>query len=124
MKKITALTNDAKQLLNLVLDDSSKVSMSINYVPSQDGWFYSLTYGTIFQVNNKRLVNSPNFLRAFREIIPFGLACTVIDGYEPVYQNDFTSGRVSMYLLNSEDVSQVETLITITIPNFIGYPLI
>lgn len=124
MKKISAITSDAKQSLNLILDDSSRVSMNINYIPSQAGWFYSLAYGDSFLVRNRRLVNSPNMLRAFRNIIPFGLACTVIDGYEPVYQDDFTGGRVSLFLLNQDEVAEVETLITVTLPNFTGYPLV
>ncbi len=122
MKKLTSFTNDAKQTLNLILDDESRVNMSLNYIDAQAGWFYSLTYGS-FQANNMRLVNSPNMLRKFRNIIPFGLACLVSDGFEPVYLDDFTSGRVTMYLLNSTDVAETETLIIDTLPNFFGYPL-
>ncbi len=62
-------------------------------------------------------------LRQFRNIIPFGLACVIADGFEPVYQDDFTSGRASLYLLNEADVAEVETLIIVTLPTFIGYPL-
>ncbi len=122
MKQINSLTDDSKQLLNMTLDDASRVTMRINYIPAQNGWFYSLLYGT-FQVYNRRLVNSPNALRAFRQIIPFGLCCTVVDGYEPVYQDDFTSGRVTLYILNATDVLETETLIVVTLPNFTGYPL-
>lgn len=122
MKKITALTNDAKQSVNLVLDSGARVSMQINFIPNQVAWYYSLTYGT-FNVNNMRLVNSPNMLRKFRNIIPFGIACTVLDGYEPIFQSDFTSGRATLYLLNQTDLTSTETLITLTLPNFVGYPL-
>lgn len=106
----------------MVLDDGTRVNMSLSFWPSQQGWFYSLVYGD-FEVNNRRIVNSPNLLRQFRSIIPFGICCTIIDGYEPVYQNDFTAGRASLYVLNSSDILLTETLITITLPNFVGYPL-
>ncbi len=122
MKQITSITNDANQILSMVLDDGSKVNMSLNYWPNQSGWFYSLNYGQ-FSVSNRRMVNSPNMLRQFRSIIPFGLCCTIIDGYELIYQDDFTSGRASLYVLNSEDLISTETLITITLPEFVGYPL-
>ncbi len=122
MRQITSLTDDASQILTLVLEDGTRVNMTIQYVPNQEGWFYSLTYGA-FIVNNRRLVNSPNMLRQFRNIIPFGLACTVLDGYEPVYQNDFTSARVSLYTLTTQDVLDVEDLIILTLPDFTGYPL-
>lgn len=122
MKQITSITNDANQILTLVLDDGTRVNMTMSFWPNQYGWYYSLTYGD-FEVSNRRMVNSPNLLRQFRAIIPFGLCCTVIDGYEPIYQNDFSSGRASLYVLNSEDIVSTETLITFTLPNFVGYPL-
>ncbi len=122
MRQINSLTNDASQQLTLILEDGTKVSMSIRYVENQSGWFYSLTYGD-FSVNNRRLVNSPNMLRAFREFLGFGLMCTVLDGFEPVFQDDFTSGRVTLYTLNAQDILDTETLIVLTLPNFSGYPL-
>lgn len=122
MRQITSLTNDTKQLVNLVLDDASRVAFKINYIAAQQGWFYSVQYGD-FKVLNRRLVNSPNILRAFRNIIPFGIACLVSDGFEPVYLDDFSSGRVTFFLLNSADVIETETLIIITLPTFTGYPL-
>jgi len=122
MKQITSLTNDANQILAVILDDGTKVSINLTYCPNQLGWFYSLTYGE-FSVNNRRVVNSPNMLRQFRTFIPFGLACLVVDGYEPIYQSDFVDGRASLYILNAEDLVETETLITVTLPNFVGYPL-
>ena len=127
MKQITALTQDANQQVTLVLDDGSKVSMGMIYVPSQNGWFYTLSYGNLWPSTNplsmQRLINNPNILRKYRNLIPFGICCIVIDGYEPIYQSDFVSGRVNLYLLNQIDVAQTETLITLTLPNFVGYPL-
>lgn len=122
MKRISSITNDAKQVVNLVLDDGSRVNMSLEFCPNQLAWFYSLTRGS-FSVKNRRLVNSPNLLRQFRNIIPFGICCTVVDGYEILYQDDFVNGRVNLYTLNSNDVVETETLITLTLPNFVGYPL-
>lgn len=122
MKQIASITNDAKQNLSIILDSGIRVPMSLKYIPSQQGWFYSLTYQN-FAVNNRRLVNSPNMLRQFRTIIPFGLCCTVLDGYEPLYQEDFSNGRVTLYILNQADVIETETLITLTLPTAVGFIL-
>lgn len=122
MRLINSLTDDAKQLLSLVLEDQSRVQMRLNYIPAQAGWFYSLQYGD-FIIYNRRLVNSPSVLRQFRNLIPFGLACIVSDGYEPVYQDDFASGRVSLYVLTEAEVVETEEFIIVTLPNFTGYPL-
>lgn len=119
MQLITAITNDPIQTLGLILDDGSTVQMQLNYIPAQQGWFYSLTYGT-FQANLMRVVNSPNMIRKYRNIIPFGLSCTTIDGYEILNQSDFISGRASIFVLNPTDVSDVETMITVTLPAYKG----
>ena len=119
MKQITAFTEDANQELKIVLDDGSVVQMTLSYVPSQLGWFYTLTYGA-WSSELMRIVNSPNMLRKYRNVIPFGLCCTVIDGYEVINLSDFVSGRVSLYQLNSTDVAQTETLITKTLPTVAG----
>lgn len=110
MKIITSFTTDPFQKLALILDDGSKVDFSLQYITNQLGWYYSFTYGS-FAVNNRRLVTSPNMIRAFRGFLPFGLAVTTTDGLEPIYIDDFISGRASFYLLNSEDVADVEALI-------------
>lgn len=119
MQLITAITNDPIQNLGIILDNGSTVQMQLNYIPAQQGWFYSLTYGT-FIANFMRVVNSPNMIRKYRNIIPFGLACTTIDGYEIINQSDFISGRASMFVLNPSDVTEVETMITQTLPAYKG----
>jgi hypothetical protein len=93
--------------------------MTLNYIPAQQGWFYSLSYGS-FVANLMRIVVSPNMIRRFRNIIPFGLAVTTIDGYEVINQSDWVSGRAQMYALFGTDIQAVETLITETIPAQLG----
>ncbi len=111
MKLITAISNDAKQSMNIVLDNGTTVAMTLEYIGSQKGWFASLVYGTIQTFNLRRVVTSPNMLRAMRSVIPFGLACVTTDGLEPIYIDDFSSGRASLYILNSTDVAYVEQTI-------------
>jgi hypothetical protein len=110
MNLISAITNDANQSMRIVLDDGSKVDFSLSYKSGQQGWFFSITYAG-FSIKNRRMVNSPNLLRNFKNILPFGLACTVSDNLEPIYQDDFSSQRVLLYVLNESDLVTVESTI-------------
>ena len=109
MKLIPSITSDPNQTISITLDDGSKINMVIVYKENQSGWFYSVVWGSITLFNNKRIVSSPNMLRSLRGIIPFGIACTTTDGYEPVFKDDFSNGRASIYILNTTDVTAVET---------------
>lgn len=108
MKLISSITKDANQIITLVLDDGSRMILTLVYKDNQQGWFYSISYGTVFNCNNRRIVTSPNMLRAFRDIINFGLACMSSDGYEPVFIDDFSTERAKLYILNSTEVQYVE----------------
>ncbi len=112
MTLINVITDDTKQNINLILADGSRIDMSLRFVSNQEGWYYDFVYtniiGNTFTVNGKRIVNSPNMLRAFASIIPFGFACTVTDGQEPVFVDDFSSKRASFYLLDANDIVAVQ----------------
>lgn len=107
---ITNIIDNPWQTMNLKLENGQLLNFTLKYSYGQQGWFYSFTYGT-YPVNNKRIINSINMLRGIRNSIPFGLACIVTDGYEPVFINDFKSGRASLYILNPSDVTLVESLL-------------
>lgn len=113
MKKIGTITDAPNQNLVIVLDDGTKINLVLNYYSNQSGWFFSLNYNNSqFVVNNRRLVTSPNMLYAFQNIIPFGLAVTTTDGYEPIFIDDFITGRASFYVLNQADVLLITTAIS------------
>lgn len=107
---VTNIIDNPWQTMNLKLYNGQLLNLTLWYSYSQQGWFYSFFYGT-YIVNNKRMVNSINMLRSIRNAIPFGLACVVKDGYEPVFINDFKSGRASLYILDPTDVNLVENLL-------------
>lgn len=107
MKLLDIISADARQEFAVSLDDNSRVTISLWYSSMQAGWFYSVSRGT-FSVTNRRMVNSPNLLRAFRDVIPFGLSCVISDGQEPVFIDDFSTGRAKLYILDVADVSSIE----------------
>lgn len=108
MKQITSISDSAKQTMSVVLDDGKKVDISLEYISNQKGWFMSLIYGSVLTLNGYRITTSPNMLRKFRGVIPFGMACATTDGQEPIYKDDFSSGRAKLYILNSSDITYVE----------------
>lgn len=110
MKQIVSLSDDPKQKLNFVLETGEKIVLDFVFVNSQKGWFLSIEYGS-FVIRNRRIVTSPNMIRAFRNILPFGIACITTDKQEPIYKDDFLSGRATLYVLNETDVEYVENTV-------------
>lgn len=108
MKLIKSITDDPKQEMTVTLDNGSKLNINLKYISSQQGWFISLSYGTTLIINDRRLAASPNILRAFRNVVDFGIACLTTDRQEPVFIDDFSNGRAKLYILNSDDVNYVE----------------
>lgn len=107
MKLIDALTADPKQRMFLIGENGERIGFAVYYVPTQQGWFFNISYSGI-TANGLRLVAGLNALRAFRNRFPFGLSCFSADGLDPYYINDFSTGRIKLYLLNSEDVENAE----------------
>lgn len=108
MYKIEQITDDGKQKRTMVLPDGTQIEMVIRFAPMQFGWFItSITYGT-FVLNGLRVSISPNMLRQFKNIIPFGLMCTSKDNREPSQQKDFSSGTSEMFVLTSDEVQEYE----------------
>lgn len=103
--QIVNFTADPNQNVIIVLNDGTSINMNLNYYAGQQGWFYSFNYNNgQFIVNNRRIVASPNMLSQFKNIIEFGFAVTIADGYEPIYIDDFILGRANFYILEADDV--------------------
>lgn len=110
MARQIALTNAARQQVNVIGDNGEVIPFLIYFLPTQNGWAFNIGYGD-FQLNGAYLTISPNCLRGYRNILPFGLLCTSVDGYEPQFISDFIDGRVSLFLLNAAEVAEVEATV-------------
>lgn len=113
MNFIEGLTDQPAQNSTLVLPDGSRVTLYLEYKPQQSSWFYSIywpgTNDNPFTLNTCRLVCSPNFLRQFRDLIPFGISLIATpNNIDPISQSCFVDGTAEMILLDSEDVQSVE----------------
>lgn len=112
MYLIQNLTSDSVQSMNLTLPDGTQLSMTIRFVPMQYSWVITtLTYQS-FTLNGFKIINSPNMLRQWKNVIPFGLACYATDTRDPSLQQDFSTAHNSLYILSAEEVAQVEQLFT------------
>ena len=94
------------QLINN-LTDSPRQSFQ---VPIEAGGYVHFTYNN-YTSNGNRVVLSPNTLRHLKNIIPFGLAFMAEGNVEPFSLTDFSTGRVGMYILNAEEVQEIESTI-------------
>ena len=94
--------------MTLALENNETVDFYLYYSPRQQSWFFDFTYKTL-TVNCSRVVLTPNSLRQFKNIIPFGIAFTAESFVEPCAIDDFSNGRVSMFVLNSDEIQQIES---------------
>lgn len=108
MNSIDNITDDANQLITVVLDDGTNVLLNLVYRPAVQRWTVDVAHGT-FIVNGINITVNPNFMREWRNVIPFGLGCTTTDGGDPVYLEDFVNGRATLHILTAADVAAIES---------------
>ena len=113
MLLIKNLTANAKQSQTLVLPDGSKLVITLEYKASQNGWFYTEISNSKqnLTVKGMRIVNNPNALRQFKNIINFGLACYTSGNREPTNIQDFASGASQLFVLTQSEVLEYETFL-------------
>lgn len=107
MRQLIELTNEPNQKYTLVTDDGDEVTLTLRFSDTQIGWFISVLAGDLI-INGLRLCVAPNLLRNYKNLINFGIGCTSTDGAEPYFLKDFSEDRIKVFLLNEEDVQEVE----------------
>lgn len=107
MLLINSLTNDSFQNFNLTGIPGVQIQVLLKFLPRVQRWFMDISYGT-FQANGIGVVSSPNLLRQWKNIIPFGIACINVNGLDPYAIDDWVNGASSFLLLDSVDVANVE----------------
>lgn len=107
MKLINRLTDDAHQTMNIVGEENEIISFNLYFMPTQKAWFCDIIWNT-FEVTGLQVVFTANMLHTWSSILPFGICCWTIDGYDPAYINDFLTGRAQLYILSTSDVASLE----------------
>ncbi|MCX5794961.1 MAG: hypothetical protein NTY77_05665 [Elusimicrobia bacterium] len=116
MRKIDNVSNDPHQVIQLVLDDGTVATVTLDYNPMTQRWVFSIEHPRIPSPANAiyglGVSCNPNLLRQWRSILGFGLGCMTTDKVaDPVNQQDFANGRAALYVLEAADVEQVEQTI-------------
>jgi len=110
INQLLGLSDQPKQQTTIILADGTQATLYMEYVPAQLGWSFSLTYGSKV-INGQRIVSSPNLLRHWKNVLPFGLAVITDGNAEPTTQTAFKDGTTLIYLLDAADVKTIEAAV-------------
>ncbi len=102
--KLIPLTNRPRQSLQIPMEDKTTLTLDLRYLPAVEQWSLSIKHQN-FTLNSYRVHNSFNMLHHYSLLIPFGIQISVSDGGEPFLLEDFSSGRVQFFILNSAEVN-------------------
>jgi hypothetical protein len=100
--QVTNLSDAARQLSTIILADKSTVQLELTFRPAIQRWSLDVTRGA-FVARGINMCLHPNLLRSWRKVVPFGLAVVAPDGADPFSIDDFLTGRVTIYVLDSTD---------------------
>lgn len=110
MKYLNKISSDALQSVIIPSIDGKNATCVFRFLPTQKRWMIDITYGD-FVLNGYYISCSPNFLRKFRNIIPFGMSCITAHGFDPFSVDDFETQTSLLYLLDSDDVQTIESIL-------------
>lgn len=110
MNQIDTISDEANQLIQVVLDTGETVQLTLVFRPAVQRWSIDVLGPTI-QIDGLNVCTFPNLLRSWRQVINFGLACVSIDGSDPFQIDDFSMGRCQLFMLGAADVAAVEAAI-------------
>jgi hypothetical protein len=113
MYSVTSISSDARQIQTLTTPEGTKVTIEMEYVPLQSGWFFKqIKYGD-FVITGMRICTSPNLLHQYINQLPFGFMFTTVANGEPTQQEDFVLKRCNMYILNKDECLQYKSTLQI-----------
>ena len=108
MRQLTKLTSSANQRYNVITENCVSFVLTLEYHPRTYAWVASIQYGDL-QIDGFTLVVSPNILRQFLNNVPFGLAVVSTDDLDPLYIDDFSTQRVTVFVLSAAEVNLIES---------------
>lgn len=109
MRQILVLNDLPKQSFRIAIENYDFAEITIEFSSTQYAWYFSLTWGETFQSKNDRIACSPNLLRQYSDLIPFGILIKGPDSIDPFSVKAWINGW-EMYFLDSTDLIDVEAL--------------
>lgn len=107
MRQIDNVSDEATQKTKVVLESGKVVELTLTFMPAPQFWALDIVYGD-FTAYGVRIAYHPNFLRSWRRILPFGIACVTLSGVDPFDQEDFANGNATLFLLDEAEVAAAE----------------
>ena len=107
MRRLEGIRATGKQALTATAENGDLINITLYFQAATQEWKIDLSSGS-FSLTGTRVFSSPNILCQYEDLIPFGLGVITSDGGEPFLINDFSSGRVGLYILSPDEVSQVQ----------------
>lgn len=110
MFSVSQISDNAFQTMVLQMPDGSTGTLNLYYRASTPRWFFDFLHPALPEggPRGNGLTTSPNLLRPWQNIVPFGFACVTLDGQDPVGSQDFVDGAATLYILNAVGVLTVE----------------
>lgn len=112
MTILTGITEQPNQQIDLRLEGGGRAKLTLNYRVQQTGWFLDVVWlrtgGDPVSVLGLRVVTSPNLLRQYQNVFPFGLAVVTEGNAEPVTVRAFADQTSRFLLLDADGVGQIE----------------
>lgn len=109
MRQIVVLNDQAKQNFRVSVANYDFVDVTMEFCRSQYAWYMSIKWGDTFESNNDRVACSPNILRQYRKLIPFGFLIRGPDSIDPFAIDAWMTGW-EIYILDETDLVDVEAL--------------
>lgn len=107
MKKVVNITNNPKQTVILQTENGEDIDLYLEFKPRVQSWFFSFKYNEL-ESKNLQVCIHPNILRQFKRNINWGLGFASTNSAEPFSVDSFSTGRCELFLLNEEDVLNIE----------------
>jgi hypothetical protein len=108
MTQMTGLQSVPYQTFNHSLT-GGVIYVKMYYRIAVQMWFIDINYNTKI-IKNIRVCANINILDHWKKTLPFGLMVRMIDGgsNEPFLIDDFSTGRCILYILSSDDLTEIE----------------
>lgn len=115
MRLLSNLTDAADQLMTVPIEDGSLAQLEFFYRPGIQRWSLNISH-PLLVVQGVNLALSPNILRQWKNLIPFGIAIDSTIGLDPMNPQDFLNSISLAYMLSAAEVQQVEIEILAPVP--------
>lgn len=108
MLYINHLTNDPQQQTFVSGIPGLTITMNLRFMPRIQRWIMDIITPN-WAAYGLGVTTHPNMLRQYRNQIPFGICCIAASGLDPYTINDFANQTANLYLLDSDDVAEIES---------------